>query len=158
LYGNRQKKDIIIKNIPKAWRKLHIEGDELLIELLSETTEKICGYRPEDSQVSEFLYSVVNKEYIEIKHSKFRKKNIIESKKVEMSKNIIQKDGLYSLNDNFTYKKVSGFVFLNDNIYVTSWKQLLLSFVKIINSIHNKEFDKITNVSGKKKTLFYEKY
>jgi len=28
LFGNKQKKDIIRRNIPKAWRKLHIEGDD----------------------------------------------------------------------------------------------------------------------------------
>ncbi len=152
LYGNRQKKDIIKRNIPKAWRKLHIEGDEFLIELLAETTEKVCGYRPEDSQVSEFLYSIVNQEQSGIVQKKERKRKIAETTKTEFIQ--AQNSALYSLNDNFTYKKITGFVFLNNNIPATSWKQLLLRFVEKINTLHSEEFDKITNVSGKKRPFF----
>ncbi len=152
LYGNRQKKDIIRRNIPKAWRKLHIEGDELLIELLAETTEKVCGYRPEDSQVSEFLYSIINQE--QPKYEKKKEKKGVEQIKIETKISSSSNNELYSLNDNFTYKKITGFVFLSNNISATSWKQLLIKFVEKINSLHHNEFDTITNVSGKKRPYF----
>ena len=41
--------------IPKAWRDLIDEPDELLIELLVEKTESICGIRPEVEQVEDFI-------------------------------------------------------------------------------------------------------
>lgn len=152
LYGNRQKKDIITRNIPKAWRKLHIEGDELLIELLAETTEKVCGYRPENNQVSEFLYSIVNQEQPKSDKKPEKRKKTIEPIKVGI--NSSSNNNLYSLNDNFTYKKITGFVFLSNNISATSWKQLLIKFVENINSLHHDEFDTITNVAGKKRPYF----
>jgi len=154
LYGNRQKKDIIKRNIPKAWRKLHIEGDEFLIELLAETTEKVCGYRPEDSQVSEFLFSIVNQEQPKVEQKKERKRKIVESNKMISVDIQPQNDTLYSLNDNFTYKKITGFVFLNNSISVISWKQLLIKFVEKIKTLHDEDFDIITNVSGKKRPYF----
>lgn len=154
LYGNRQKKDITRRNIPKAWRKLHIEGDELLIELLAETTEKVCGYRPEDSQVSEFLYTIVNQEHPKFEKQKEKRKKIIEPIKGETKITSTPDKDLYSLNDNFTYKKITGFVFLSNNISATSWKQLLIKFVEKINSLHRNEFDTITSVSGKKRPYF----
>ena len=152
LYGNRQKKEIIKRNIPKAWRKIHIEGDELLLELIAETTEKICGHRPENNEVSEFLYSIANQEVPkEAIKNRSSKKDTFEYN----IENNTRRDGdLYSLNDNFTYKKITGFVFLNENITATSWKQLLVRFIGKINSLHSNEFDKISNVSGKKRPYF----
>jgi len=41
--------------IPKAWRDMVEEPDELLTELLAEKTESICGFRPEVEQIEEFI-------------------------------------------------------------------------------------------------------
>lgn len=154
LYGNKQKKDIIKRNIPKAWRKLHIESDELLVELLAETTEKVCGYRPEDNQVSEFLYSIVNQEQPKVELRKERKKKEIKPSQTNSEISLFQNDKLYSLNDNFTYKKIISFVFLSNNISASSWKQLLVKFVEEIRKLHKTEFDNISTVSGKKRPYF----
>jgi len=154
LYDNRQKKDIIRRKMPKAWRKLHIEGDELLIELLAETTEKVCGFRPEDNQVSEFLYSIVNQEQPKFEKKKEKIKKTIAPIKIETYNTSSPNSNSYSLNDNFTYKKITGFVLLNKNISATSWKQLLVKFVEEIYSLHNQEFDTIISVSGKKRPYF----
>jgi len=154
LYGNRQKKDIIRRNIPKAWKKLHVEGDEFLIELLAETTEKICGYRPKDNQVSEFLFSIINQEQPNFEQKKERKKKKIKNPKFEINNTLSLNNDIYSLNDNFTYRKVVGFVFLSNLFPATSWKQLLIKFVERINTLHPKEFEIITNVSGKKRPYF----
>ncbi len=154
LYGNRQKKEIIKRNIPKAWRKLHIEGDELLIELLSETTEKLCGYKPDDEQVSEFLYSIVDQEITNYYPQKESKNKRTKPIKKDVNNYVSSDDNLYSLNDNFTSKKIIGFVFLNATIPATSWRQLLIKFIEKINSLHNQEFEKIKRVSSKKRPYF----
>lgn len=48
------------KNIPKAWAELITEPDGLLIDLLLERTEALCGYRPELEEVERFFlnYSI----------------------------------------------------------------------------------------------------
>ncbi|MEP7037735.1 MAG: restriction endonuclease subunit R [Acidobacteriota bacterium] len=58
LYEGRQKNKIIKENLPKAWQKLISEPDEMLIELLNETLEKISGYKAENGQITDFLQSV----------------------------------------------------------------------------------------------------
>lgn len=55
LYEGRQKNKIIKENLPKAWQKLISEPDEMLVELLNETLEKISGYKAENSQITDFL-------------------------------------------------------------------------------------------------------
>lgn len=58
LYEGRQKNKIIKENLPKAWQKLISEPDEMLVELLNETLEKISGYKAENSQITDFLQNV----------------------------------------------------------------------------------------------------
>jgi hypothetical protein len=51
-----RKTDTIIKEfMPKAWEKMLQEPDPLLVELLKETTEKMCGREPTDESVADFL-------------------------------------------------------------------------------------------------------
>lgn len=52
--GNVRKKTIET-TLPEAWNKIIAEPDTLLVELLSEVTEKICGYKPEDLDVKSFI-------------------------------------------------------------------------------------------------------
>lgn len=154
LFGNRQKKDIIKRNIPKAWRKLHIEGDEFFIELLAETTENICGHRPENIEVSEFLLSIVNQDQTQIDERNTKPpKEKFTTNKMHINK-LVQKDGLFSLNNNFTYQKITHFKFINEIIRVKSWKELIIKFIERIYIKHPDNFDKITSITGKKRPYF----
>ena len=55
IYKGKQKKKLIEETIPDAWNKIITEPDSLLIDLLSETTEKICGFKPETHETTRFL-------------------------------------------------------------------------------------------------------
>jgi len=54
-YKNVARKRIINANLPKAWEALLKEQDSLLLELLSEKVEDICGYKPDLDTCSNFL-------------------------------------------------------------------------------------------------------
>lgn len=43
------------RTLPKAWRKLVEEQDTLLIDLVAETVESLCGYKPDTDTVGRFL-------------------------------------------------------------------------------------------------------
>jgi predicted type IV restriction endonuclease len=61
IHKDKLKAGAIREALPIAWNRI-IEGpDSLLIELLSESTEKISGYKPESSLVVEFLKSYEHK-------------------------------------------------------------------------------------------------
>lgn len=55
IYKGRVKKKVLEETLPEAWNKLISEPDSLLIDLLAETTEKICGFKPEDNETTRFL-------------------------------------------------------------------------------------------------------
>lgn len=48
---NRQMKAIL----PKAWERLVEEEDELLLELIADRVESLCGYKPDPDTVARFL-------------------------------------------------------------------------------------------------------
>ncbi|MFQ5862015.1 MAG: winged helix-turn-helix domain-containing protein [Candidatus Brocadiales bacterium] len=55
IYKGKLKKKAIEETLPEAWNKLISEPHSLLLDLLSETTEKLCGFKPEVEGVTRFL-------------------------------------------------------------------------------------------------------
>jgi len=47
--------------LPEAWGKLVEEADEFLLHAVAEKTESLCGHRPTDQQVLDFLKSLERK-------------------------------------------------------------------------------------------------
>lgn len=70
IHRSKQTKYLINKKLPEAWNKLISEKDENLIDLLAETTEKICGYKPDYMTVDKYLSSLRTIPYTEIPKSK----------------------------------------------------------------------------------------
>jgi predicted type IV restriction endonuclease len=54
-YKNIFKRRQAGQEIPRAWNELVSEPDELLIDLLAEKTESLCGFRPAPEDVEQFL-------------------------------------------------------------------------------------------------------
>ncbi len=54
-YRDIAKEREIKATLPEAWTKLISESDELLLELIADKTESLCGYKPSLDMVSSFL-------------------------------------------------------------------------------------------------------
>lgn len=55
IYKGQLKNNKIEVALPEAWNSITSKPDTLLIDLLAETTEKICGFKPDTEQVKRFL-------------------------------------------------------------------------------------------------------
>jgi hypothetical protein len=55
IYKGRLKKVKIEETLPQAWTKIVDDPDPLLVDLVAETTEKLCGFKPEIEDVKQFL-------------------------------------------------------------------------------------------------------
>jgi len=55
IYKGRVKDIEINRNLPKAWNKIISEPDGLLVDLINETLERICGYRADTQHIESFL-------------------------------------------------------------------------------------------------------
>jgi predicted type IV restriction endonuclease len=55
IHADRTRGRTIKQNIPKAWDELCREPDELLVQLLVEKVESLCGHRPSDEDAAKFI-------------------------------------------------------------------------------------------------------
>ena len=58
-YGNVSKKRQIADALPQAWMQLVAEQDEILVELVADKVETLCGFKPEPDAVRTFLDSML---------------------------------------------------------------------------------------------------
>lgn len=60
LYSKKNREYQIRNNLPKAWERLLTEPTPELVDIISDKTAKMCGHRPNDEQVIEFINSISN--------------------------------------------------------------------------------------------------
>ncbi len=54
-YRDIAKEREIQRALPDAWRRLIEDGDEILLELVADKVESLCGYKPDPETVAEFF-------------------------------------------------------------------------------------------------------
>jgi len=142
IYESRQKKYLIKETLPKAWNKLISEPDELLIDLIAESTEKLCGYKPDHSTVEDFISA--NLSEIEISH-----RPGIE-RKVDLPRRKVSTGKIES----YIGKSVTAFTFKNTRYEVSFWKDILIKICNLMNSIHRNDFERVLRLQGRKRPYF----
>ena len=55
IFKGKVRKDAIRDTLPDAWNKIVREPDSLLTERLAETTERLCGFKPDEAEAAEFI-------------------------------------------------------------------------------------------------------
>jgi len=143
IYRSIQKQDIIKVTLPKAWTKIIKEDNPELIEMIAESTEKMCGYKPDQSTVIQFINNI-NKYNINDHIIKNEKQNDIESL-LKYQKPYIQKE--------FTNKNITSFSFNGEKYIINKWKDILTHISAIILNESN-DTDRILTLRGKKRPYF----
>ena len=142
IYKSKQKQYLIKETLPKAWKKLITEPDELLVELLADTTEKLCGYKPDNEIVEEFLIKVSQGTVIQPKR--------------EIPTPVQLPSGQISHlpSGGYTGKSIVAFTFKGTRYPVRSWKEMLIKITNLMLSAHREQFDKVLNLVGRKRPYF----
>lgn len=142
IYKSRQKKYLIKGTLPKAWSKLISEPDELLIDLLAEATEKLCGFKPDHSTVEDFISANFSKT-----ETPYRSEA---EKKVDLPKIKIGTE----TSESYINKSVKAFNFKGTRYEVRFWKDILIEICNLMSSMHRSNFERILNLQGKKRPYF----
>jgi predicted type IV restriction endonuclease len=149
VYKSQQKLNILQETIPKAWNKIISEPNELLIEIINEITEGICGYKAEDEVIIGFLDTYKERFTVGSDVIIKPKRSTKSSKTIDLSnKNILPISG------SFSKKKISAFHFLGLRYKVDNWKSLLLTLCGIMSERHEKEFDRVIQLKSTKHPYF----
>jgi hypothetical protein len=171
---NQNKNQKIASNvIPEAWNKIISQPNMIFVELLRESTEKICGCRVEGKLVERFLEKHLDKwlvtsrpttgsapppKVIEVS-SLTKKKSLNVSDVSEPKLNVSDVSELKSqktLNKPESYidKEIKSYTFNGKTNPVRYWEDLLTGLCDYFAAIHSKDFEKVLWISGEDKTYF----
>jgi hypothetical protein len=138
----KQKQSLIEETIPKAWDKLVTGHDEKLLELLADTTEKLCGYKPDYLTVEKFLTTCkIPTSYIKRPLAKSFKDKCIHPIGVPEK-------------ENYSNVQIMAFILNGVRYEVKSWREMLLKTIEVMVSIHRDQFDRVLNIVGRKRPYF----
>jgi hypothetical protein len=142
VYKSKQKEYLVSGTLPKAWNKLISEPDELLIELIADATEKLCGYKPENSVVEDFISSNIAGGKVDVGTQTTRKPT---------------ERHAYTDIESYIGKTVTAFVFKNKRYEVKYWIEVLTQICKIMYDLHHSSFERVLQLRGSKRPYFTRK-
>jgi hypothetical protein len=61
IYEQLDRKKKISETLPKAWNKIITGGDSKLLDLVADTTESLCGFRPEIEDIKDMIVNFKEK-------------------------------------------------------------------------------------------------
>ncbi len=141
LYRSRQRKDVLKDALPKAWHKLINDPDDLLVELLIETTEKLSGFRPEITDVEKFLQNAT--EFTATRPATLSPSMTPPRQRITVS----------SAND-YINKQVRSFTFLGKTYQPRYWKDLLVTVSEEMYRRHTPQFERCLSLRGSRMAYF----
>jgi len=139
VYKSKQKEYLLKGTLPKAWNKLISEPDELLIELIADATEKLCGYKPDNPVVENFISSNIAGGRV--------------STEIRTAKEPIKKTTLTNL-ESYIGKSVTAFIFKNTRYEVRYWIEVLSQVCKLMYNLHRSNFERVLQLRGSKRPYF----
>lgn len=145
IYKSQQKKNTLEATLPKAWNKIILDPDELLIEMICETTEKLSGFRPEADTVEHFLAKYTDRfliSEVEVTH----RRHVGPSQPHQPTPPPVK--------GGYLGKSIMGFTFLGVHYHVKTWKELLVTLSKILYHAHKTDFQKTLSLRGTKRVYF----
>jgi hypothetical protein len=144
IYSSRRKKKVLGETLPRAWNKIISDPDEVLVELLSETTEKLCGHRADSELIESFMSKNRNNWLIsEISATKVSPtpgRRFISKKPSRLT--------------GYTGKSIFSFSFRGNVYEVRFWKDMLVTLCEVLASTHDKDFEKVLGLFGRKRRYF----
>ena len=136
---------MIEETLPKAWNKVIDSPDETLVDLIMETTEKLCGYRPEYISVERFITSRLQR----IEPPPFQKPGVVTTRPISATHKRAVETG-----ESYMNKSISSFVFKRTRYEVKSWKDMLIQICNIMLATHRDRFEQVLNLVGRKRPYF----
>lgn len=138
LYKKRQSS----ATLPEAWNQLMSEPDDLLVELLAEKTEELCGHKPDKHKVEQFLLA-------HLQDIRITKSPDPISPKPKPQKDTKRKA--------FTVTKPTAFTFNGHREEVSSWKEMILKLCKILYADHADFEQRVLEIKGSRGRRFFSR-
>jgi len=146
--------------IPEAWNRIISQPNMIFVELLRESTEKICGCDVEAKLIERFLEKHLDNWLITNRatSSAAPPPKVIEISNLEhkpasdFSSLLPQKP--VKKPESYADKEIKSFSFNGKTNPVRYWEDMLISLCDYFAATHSKNFEKVLWISGEDKTYF----
>ena len=146
--------------IPEAWNRIISQPNMIFVELLRESTEKICGCDVEAKLIERFLEKHLDNWLITNRatSSAAPPPKVIEISNLEhkpasdFSSLLPQKP--FKKPESYADKEIKSFSFNGKTNPVRYWEDMLISLCDYFAATHSKDFEKVLWISGEDKTYF----
>ncbi len=160
LLSDAYRNEAVRKALPEVWRRLASEPDELLVELLAESTEAISGHRPDDEAVAEFLLTLTNTATVDVAHAVSRERGTTSptgsqgrtpSGGFPAAKPVARPE---ATRPTVTGTVAVAYTFLGVRNEVATWKDILIGVSRRLVELHGDAFAEATTLRGRKRRYF----
>jgi len=135
---NERQQTAVEDTIPSAWSKIISEPDAALVKLLSETTEKLCGFKPEKKRLIKFLTERSKSPQTPAVHSAEKNSGpvprVVEKQPENNSK---------PRPKGFEGQVLSSFSFKETTCDLKSWDDLVVKLCEILKSKYNHDAESL---------------
>ncbi len=149
LHQGKEKERTIKTAIPRAWDQLLQEPDEQLLKLIADRVEKLCGHRPEDQILAEFLTTRISLEP-SLGRTPEKSPPILQMppgpRRARLSAPGRQQQ--------YTHTKPTEFSFGGERRAVSTYKEILLGVCEILRGAHPRELERVLSLRGRKRDYF----
>jgi hypothetical protein len=146
--------------IPEAWNRIISQPNMIFVELLRETTEKICGCEVEAKMIERFLEKHLDKWLVT---SRAASSAAPPPKVIEVANLEHKPASGYSTPsgqkpakkpESYADKEIKSYTFNATTHPVRYWEDMLISLCNYFAATHSKNFEKVLWISGEDKTYF----
>ncbi len=140
---NKRKEAVLINTyLPKAWEKVITEPEKYLVDIVSEVTMELCGYKPKREKVLEYV-----KAEGKISSKKPEYYDLTDLTKIASDKSDKSKAG-------YKGKTIKSFKLKGIEYSVKSWQELPLELCNSIVKNHRESFENVLYISVKGRDYF----
>ena len=146
--------------IPEAWNKIISQPNMIFVELLRETTEKICGCREETKLVERFLEKHLDRWLVTNRTTTIAAPppKVVEISSLENKTTskipVPPPQKTSNKPESYANKEIKSFTFNGKTNPVRYWEDLLTGLCDYFAAIHSKDFEKVLWISGEDKPYF----
>lgn len=119
----KRQRRLIEKSMGKAWNRIISEPNEKLIQLFGEAVENLCGYKPDEEMITEFL-------------AEFAHAGVV-AEETEQEKVAFPQPSIYKGH------VVTAFSFVGDTFKVNAWDEFLLKLCEVLISKHDQDIERL---------------
>ena len=134
---------LIEETLPKAWHQIISAPPELLVDLLRETAEKICGFSPERKTALKFL----SEDLVKSRHpgtaAPAEKHPTPDAKANGPQGPAASKEITKPVSRGYDDKSISAFSFKKKNYKIKAWGDLVLKLCEVLNSEYKQDVEKL---------------